>query len=98
MSSLNPLTFLGSLLSPSCVALSSNAWGVVSMLDAAIILCGNCSPPSVRLAKVVLTGNTNDIISRNVKKDIAVVSYTTSCVYPQKFTSKYYRKYLKFYK
>jgi hypothetical protein len=42
------------------------------VLDAAIILCGNCSPPSVRLAKVVLTGNTNDIISRNVKKDRAV--------------------------
>ena len=43
-------------------------WGVVSVLDAAIILCGNCSPPTVWLAKVKLTGNTNDIISRNVKR------------------------------
>ncbi len=42
------------------------------MLEDAIMLCGNCSPPTVRLAKVKLTGNTNDIISRNVKKDIAV--------------------------
>jgi hypothetical protein len=44
---------------------------VVSVLEDAIILRGNCSPPAVRLAKVKLTGNTNDIISRNVKKDIA---------------------------
>ena len=42
------------------------------MLEDAIILCGNCSPPTVRLAKVVLTGTNNDIMSRNIKKDAAV--------------------------
>ena len=57
---------------PSCIALSSNERGVVSVLEDAIILCGNCSPPTVRLAKVVLTGTNNDIMSRNIKRDAAV--------------------------
>ena len=46
ISSLNPLTFLGSALSPSCTALNSNEWGVVSVLEDAIMLCGNCSSSS----------------------------------------------------
>jgi hypothetical protein len=44
------------------------------VLDAAIILCGSCSS-SVAVwlpAKVKLTGNTDDIIRRNIKKDAAV--------------------------
>jgi hypothetical protein len=54
---LNPLTFLGSALSPSCIALSSNEWGVVSVFDAAIMLWGNHSSSTVWLEKVMLTDN-----------------------------------------
>ena len=42
------------------------------MLDAAIILCRNCSSSNVWLEKVVLTGTTNNIISRNIEKYVAV--------------------------
>ena len=42
------------------------------MLDAAIILCGNCSSSAVWLEKVILTGTTNDTVSRNIKKEVAV--------------------------
>jgi hypothetical protein len=38
------------------------------VLDAAIILCGNCPSAPVRLAKVKLAGNTNDIISRKCQE------------------------------
>jgi hypothetical protein len=43
------------------------------VLDAAIILCGNCSSPTVWLwAKAKLAGAINDTVSRNIKKDAAV--------------------------
>jgi hypothetical protein len=42
------------------------------VLDAAIILCGNCSSSSVWLEKLMLTGTTNNTISRNIRKDAAV--------------------------
>ena len=42
------------------------------MLEDAIILCGNCLSAAVWLEKVKLTGTTNDIISKNIKKDAAV--------------------------
>jgi hypothetical protein len=68
----------------------------------ATIVFRDISPPISEIddwlwAKVKLTGTTNDIISRNIKKDAAVkysirrdVSALTT------FTSEYYRKYLKF--
>jgi hypothetical protein len=51
------------------VALSSNKCGVVSVLEDAIILCGNC-PSSVE-AKVELTDTKDEIRSRNKKSDTA---------------------------
>ena len=44
----------------------------VSVLEDAIILFGDCSSSAVWLEKTKLTGTTNDIISRNIKKDAAV--------------------------
>ena len=38
---LNPLTLFGCPSSPCCVALRFNAWGVISVLEAAIMLGGN---------------------------------------------------------
>jgi hypothetical protein len=79
------------------VALSSNERGVVSVLEDAIILCGNCSPPAVRLAKVKLTGTVNDIISRNIKKNAAVKYPRRRDVSALGFTSKDVEEnYLKF--
>ena len=46
--------------------------GVVSVLEDAIILCGNCPSAVWLYAKVKLTGTTNDTISRNIKSDVAV--------------------------
>jgi hypothetical protein len=54
------------------VALSSNERGVVSVLEDAIMLCGNCSSSTVWLEKAMLTGATNNTISRNIEKYVAV--------------------------
>jgi hypothetical protein len=63
------------------------------VLDAAIILRGNCSPPTaVWLEKVILTGTTNDTVSRNIKKN-AAVKYTIRAMSALAgFTSKHCRR------
>ena len=63
------------------------------MLEDAIILCGNCLSAAVWLEKVKLTGTTNDIISKNIKKDAAVkcpIHRNVSAL--TRFASKYCRR------
>jgi len=67
--------------------------GVVSVLEDAIMVCGNCSPSVVWLEKVMLTGNATDTISMNIKREVAVkhpIRRDKSAL--AGFISKYYRR------
>ena len=69
------------------MALSSNERGVVSVLEDAIMLCGNCSSSTVWLEKAMLTGATNNTISRNIEKYVAVSILYVGLCSPSQYSS-----------